>query len=379
MLGFDRGVQTSAQANRKVSAGVSDLLRNIPSDIERRQSQPLPTIFQRYKSLIDSSLRKSLANTTLSAYSMLRYSMGWEDTDGSPMVATQGKALRPTLCLLACEATGGRIEKALPSAISLELIHHFSLIHDDIQDRDQTRHHRPTIWAVWGEPKALTVGNIMRGIANMSLWKLADEDLSPEEILNLTSLLTNAYLEMIEGQYLDISYEGSHNISIADYLEMISKKTGALIRCALCLGALASTRNEPIAQAFLEFGRSLGFIFQIQDDVLGIWGQPNTTGKPVGADILRKKNTLPVVFTMSETRGTDRKILQEIYNGPVIGDEEISSVLDIMDRVGAKQYANDLAIQHHERAMNSLDSIKLVSDFQKDFKDLTNFLLIRQH
>ena len=354
-------------------------MTNPVPDIATGQSQALPAIFQRYRSDISAALRQSLDRDAVPVYQMLRYSMGWADPHGSPTAATEGKALRPTLCLLACEATGGPASRALPAAVSLELIHNFSLIHDDIQDRDETRHHRPTVWAVWGEPKALVAGNALRAVADMSLWRQADEELTAREALRVAALLTEAYLEMIEGQYLDISYEGRHDIGIADYLNMVSKKTGALIRCALSLGALIGTRDEATFEAFRSCGRSLGLVFQIQDDVLGIWGQEEETGKPVGADILRKKSTLPVVFTMSEAGGKDKNSLQQIYRGQVVGEQEVASVLDIMGRVGARQYAHDLAAEHHKRALDALESVELSPELRQDMKDVADFLLVRQH
>ena len=305
--------------------------------------------------------------------------MGWADVEGKPRAATEGKALRPTLCLFACEATGGPVRRALPAAVSLELIHNFSLIHDDIQDRDETRHHRPTVWAVWGEPKALVAGNTLRAIADMSLGRLADHGVAFEEALRVSALLTEAYLEMIEGQYLDISYEGRPDISIADYLNMISKKTGALIRCALNLGAIIGTQDETTVQAFHDCGRSLGFVFQIRDDVLGIWGDEEATGKPVGADIRRKKNTLPVVFAMSQAQGEDIETLLSIYHGPAVGDEEVATVLDILERIGAQEYAQNLAAEHRQQALESLDGVELAPEVKRDIEDLAQFLLVRQY
>ena len=167
-----------------------------------RRATERPAVFRRYRSAIDGALRDEMSGDRLSAYQMLRYSMGWTDVGGKPWAGTQGKALRPTLCLFACEAIGSPTSKALPAAVSLELVHSFSLIHDDIQDQDETRHHRPTLWAVWGKPKALIAGNTLRVIADKSLWSLVDAGASFEEALRATNLLTAAYLEMIEGQYL---------------------------------------------------------------------------------------------------------------------------------------------------------------------------------
>ena len=343
------------------------------------RSEPLPAVFQRYRSAIDRALRANLSRNELPLHHMIRYAMGWADVDGNERSATDGKALRPTLCLLACEATGGRAGTALPGAVSLELIHRFSLIHDDIQDRDKTRHHRPTLWAVWGEPKSLVAGNALRVIADMALWGLVAEGLDFEDALIATGLLTEAYLLMIEGQYMDISYEGRPDIGIRDYLEMISRKTGALIECSLTLGALIGTQDAGTVEAFRRCGRSLGFVFQIRDDVLGIWGDEDSTGKPVGADIRRKKNTLPVVYAMSRAEGADAALLREIYGGESVADKDVSSVLEVMDRVKAMEFAQNLASEHAEQATDALAAMELATGARDEIEELTHFLLVREH
>ena len=299
--------------------------------------------------------------------------------NGMPCVATEGKALRPTLCLFACEATGGHARQALPAAVALEFIHNFSLIHDDIQDRDEMRHHRPTLWAQWGLPKALVAGNILRILADKSLDGLVDQGANIELALAVNRLLTEAYLEMIEGQYLDLTYESRPDIGLDDYLSMISKKTGALIRCSFNLGATIGTDDEATVTAFRESGEALGYLFQIRDDVLGIWGDEETTGKPVGADIRRKKNSLPVVYTMSQATGQSMRALMDIYKKESVTDSDVDDVLDIMRRVRAREYAHELATEHRDRALAALESVELDAAARHDIKDLADFLLARDH
>ena len=324
-------------------------------------------------------MRQRLSDDSLSVYRMLRYSMGWSDANGDPVVATEGKALRPTLCLFACEAAGGRSRTALSAAVSLELIHNFSLIHDDIQDRDETRHHRPTLWKVWGDSRALVAGSTLNMLADMALMQLTHQGVGHQRSLDAAWLLTEAYLKMIEGQYLDISFEGRRDIGITDYLDMISKKTGALIRCAMHLGALIGSDDPATIEAFRECGRSLGFVFQIRDDVLGIWGDQVSTGKPVGADIRRRKNTLPLVYAMSRGSGADQALLEDVYRSSSVDDRQVESVLDLLDRVGASDYARDLAAEHSERAMDALEVAELGPEALKDIEELVYFLQFREH
>ena len=352
---------------------------NPHQNVADAQVVELPGIFRRYRARISDALHSSLSAGNLRVYDMLRYYMGWVDVDGNPCVATEGKALRPTLCLFACEASGGSVREAVPIAAALELIHNFSLIHDDIQDRDETRHHRPTLWSVWGIPEALVAGNVLRVIADVSLERLDHEGVEPDRALASVGLLTEAYLEMIEGQHMDISYEGRPDIGMQDYLTMISRKTGALIRCSMNLGAVIGTRDEATVDAFRACGKSLGYVFQIRDDVLGVWGDEAVTGKPVGADIQRKKNSFPVVYAMSEASDDDRRTLIDIYRQEDITDGDVETVLHIMDGIGVKDHAQSLAARHCDRAMEAVSSVELAPGTRRELEELSHFLLVREH
>lgn len=356
------------------------VILNTPADrMLPRKTAVSPSVLFRYKSDIDCALRKELSGDTLSVYQMLRYSLGWVDLEGKPSDGVKGKALRPTLCLLASEADGRPVSKAMPAAVSLELIHNFSLIHDDIQDQDETRHQRSTLWAALGGPKALIAGNTLRAIADRALWSLVHEGVTFEEALVAAELLTQAYLEMIEGQYLDLAFEGRSDIGIDDYLAMISRKTGSLIRCALNVGAMLGGCKGEVVSAFRECGRSLGLVFQIRDDLLGVWGDETIIGKPVGADIRRKKNTLPVVYAMSRAVGTDKQMLQATYTGDEVGDVEVTRVLDVLERMDVMDYMQSLATKHCELALKSLSTVELPTKTFQDIWEISYFLLDRDH
>ena len=311
------------------------------------------------------------------AYDVLRYNMGWVDADANPIATRTGKALRPTLCLLICEAVGGDPALAIPGAVSVEFIHNFSLIHDDIQDRDETRHNRKTLWAVWGDPKALVAGNVLRVVADECLHQLLDSGLDYDRALAAGTLLTEAYLEMIEGQYLDLQFEGRHDISMSDYLNMISRKTGALIRCSLNLGAVVGAQEQGVGDAFKESGRAMGYVFQIIDDVLGVWGNEETTGKPVGADIRRKKNSYPVVYTMGTANDKDQKMLNKIYEKDELDDSDVDSVLAVMDRLDVKNQAQQEAEKYANVALECLAPVALSREARQELEDLAHFLLVR--
>ena len=342
-------------------------------------SPPLPAVFQRYQATLESALRDRLSDDSSFVYSMLRYNMGWADTQGVPVSAAQGKALRPTLCLLTCEAVCGDFSRAVSAAAAFELIHNFSLIHDEVQDRDETRRHRPTLWTIWGDAKALSAGNVLRVVADVTIEQLRGGHTSFRKVEAIGRVMTEASLEMIEGQYLDVSYEGRSDIGMRSYLDMIARKTGALIRSPMEVGAIMGADDQIVVDAFSECGRALGCVFQIRDDVLGIWGDERTTGKPVGADIRQRKNSLPIVHAMSTADGARKRTLDRVYGQETISDEDVEIVLDIMDGLGTREFAHSLAAEHCERGLECLNVVEIPPDARNDIEEMAVFLLIRQH
>ncbi|MCH2307365.1 MAG: polyprenyl synthetase family protein [SAR202 cluster bacterium] len=310
-------------------------------------------------------------------YEMLRYSMGWIDGNGNPSLS-QGKALRPTLCLYTCESLGTPYEKALPAAVALELIHNFSLIHDDIQDKDLIRHHKPTLWARLGTSKALLAGNIMRVIADKTATGLISNNLPPSVIFEVLELLTQSSLEMIEGQFLDIQFESQSEISINDYLKMISLKTGALIRTSIKVGALVGTQDRKVISNFNDFAINLGVALQIRDEYLGIWGKAPQTGKAVGADILRKKNTLPIIHLKSKSSGVNSKQVQKVFSKDKINSHDVSDILEIMGEIHTKDYTSQRTNHYCNLAFEYLKKLDLDNEYEKDFLELLEFFRSRE-
>ena len=354
-------------------------MANLPVRTPEGGTAPLPEVLVRYRAEVSSALRNSLSQDGPEVYNLLRYYMGWVDEHGYPSAGMEGKALRPTLCLFACEAVGGTPGMAMPAAVALEFIHIFSLIHDDIQDEDETRHNRKTLWKLWGVPKALVAGNVLRVVADQALHKLVHAGLEHDRALSAMGLLTEAYLEMIEGQYLDLSFEGRTDVGVDDYFQMISRKTGALIRCSMALGAVVGSDDPEVAGAFRECGSALGYVFQIRDDVLGVWGEEERTGKPVGADIRRKKNSYPVVYAKENAQQRDVKRLTEIYEKDSVDDADVVTVLDVMDRANVKWHAQNNAASYAEAALDSISHVELSRESRQEIEDLTRFLLVRDH
>jgi geranylgeranyl diphosphate synthase, type I len=339
----------------------------------------LPVILEKYRSEVDSELKAIVNRRESPMYDMMRYHLGWTDEKGNPTRNNSGKALRPALCLFSCEAVGGNYRKALPVAAALELVHNFSLIHDDIQDDDKERRHRPTVWAIWGKPQAINAGTAMRILANSALVRLRGDGISPSRQLLLGERLDEVSLKLIEGQYLDIGFEDRFDIKVSDYLTMINGKTAALISGSMEIGALIGTDDETVVKSFAEAGRNLGLAFQIRDDILGIWGKQVETGKPSGNDIRRKKKSYPVVFALESTSGANRKQLLEIYQNGFMTESEVNEVMAIFERAGARDNAQKLIEKYSSQARQAFNRTDPTASAKREMEDLLQFLTDRNY
>ena len=347
-----------------------------------RPGPRLPGMFVRYKDWIEEALGRSVPETSGADVELiLRYHLGWVDRDGVPAASSssQGKALRPTLCLFACEAVTGSCDRALPAAAALELIHNFSLLHDDIQDQDLERRHQPTAWSLWGIPRALAAGDAMHSTGDLAALGAEGQGVSPQVTLRVSEILTGCCLAMIEGQCLDLEFEGRTDITTGEYLHMIACKTGALIRCGLETGALLAEGDEATVQAFASFGEGLGRAFQIRDDYLGIWGDEATLGKATGNDIRRRKKSYPVVFALERADGAALTDLQRIYCQTELAEDDVQRVLAILDEVGARESSQEITESAANRAMEALNAVEMPAWARKEAEELVDFLARREY
>jgi len=262
-------------------------------------------------------------------YAMQQYHLGWRDAELTPALVDPGKLLRPYLALLACQSVGGRVEQALPLAAGIELIHNFTLIHDDIQDVSPMRRGRATVWNLWGLAHGITAGDSMFALAHLAVHRLHTVGVSADVVLEVLQRLDETILAVCEGQYLDCSYEGNLKITEDDYLSMICRKTSTLIGTAISTGALVGGSDLTTAQALYNFGVNFGMAFQLQDDILGIWGDPKATGKPAAADLSRRKVTLPIIRALRDSG--QRQALADLYRKETITDADVQSMLAILD------------------------------------------------
>lgn len=285
-------------------------------------------------------------------YGMMRYHLGWATQNFAPDRSPSGKRLRPILCLMACEECSGDAHRALPAAAAIELLHNFSLIHDDIEDGDETRRHRPTVWKVWGVPQAINAGDAMFSLAWLGMQRLSLRDVPAATILAALDLFTRTCIDLTEGQHLDMDFERRMSVGVDEYLRMIRGKTAALV--AACTGIGAQIANAPPAQceALWRFGQALGLAFQVQDDVLGIWGDPAATGKAVGNDILRRKKSLPLLHALNDA-GTGAP-LTALLASPDFGPGDLESALAMLEQAESRAFAEQAVRTYHERGVSAL-------------------------
>ncbi len=341
-------------------------------------SASFPPSLARYTDVLEAALRSAVPQDDVPLHRALRYHMGWADPQGIPIAGAGGKRLRPILCLMTCEAVGGSLLEAMPAAVAVELVHNFSLVHDDIQDRDRERHQRPTVWTLWGEPQAMSVGNALYSLACKAMLDLARHQVASPVVLQALAKLMNSSLAMLEGQYLDLEFEQRLDVTPQEYLDMISLKTGALISCAMEMGSLVGSEDPSTVALFLQSGLHIGQLFQLRDDVLGIWGDSATTGKPMHSDIQRKKKTFPVVYAFQHATGAGAKTLHRLYQKEQLHGDDVRQVVEVVEATGARREAHRRASMLADQALESLLPVELAANSRRDMEDLVSFLLYRE-
>ncbi len=340
-----------------------------------RESAALVTeLPARYAADLDRVLREVIGERDDPIHRMVRYHLGWVDERGRPGQFSRGKGLRSTLCLLACEALARDHRPALPAAAALDLLHNFTLAHDDVMDRDILRRGRASVWKIWGVDQAINVGDLLYARAFSALGDLA----VPETVVAAHRLLADTCVTIVAGQSADIEFERRDDVSIDEYLEMISQKTAALIGTSLRLGALAAGAPSATGSGLAELGLAMGIAFQIRDDMLGAWGDPTITGKPVGQDLRRKKKTLPVLTLRRAADAPGRARLAELFAANEPADHQIESVLGLMERFGVREQVRGLADEHTARARTALSALPPPLPDRPEFAALIDYFTTRR-
>jgi geranylgeranyl diphosphate synthase type I len=317
---------------------------------------------------LDAALRLSVDRLQASRnglWEMASYAMGWMGTGAGP--ETTGKRVRPLLCLLICGGCGTDWHAALSPACAIELIHSFSLIHDDIQDLSTTRRGRPSVWKRYGVPQAINVGDT---IFTLAFSLLAGSD--SEHAVEWVRILSATCLHLTYGQFLDLTYEDAKDIGLPEYQEMVGGKTAALAEAACRLGALSAGASGAKQEAFAEFGRTLGLAFQIQDDYLGVWGDPRETGKPNASDLMARKKSLPILYG----RAASEKF-RALFQGDITADS-LPALLAELEECGAEKHSLSLSNQWIEQAFALLKTAQPQGEFAVLLENLVKSLLERR-
>ncbi|QNP70288.1 polyprenyl synthetase family protein [Streptomyces roseirectus] len=298
--------------------------------------QEAPAILERARADVDPELRSAVDTLPPEMRRVARYHFGWQDADGLATTAHAGKAIRPALVLTAADALGGARARtaAVRAAAAVELVHNFTLLHDDVMDRDPTRRHRATAWAVFGDPDAILAGDALQALA----FRLLAGDSHPAAVPAL-GRLASCVVELCEGQQIDTALERREprEVGLAEVLRMAEAKTGALLGCACAIGGLYAGGSADEVDALDLFGRQAGLAFQLIDDVIGIWGDPLHTGKPAGADLAARKKSLPVVAALT-SGGSAADELAALYSGPYVEGELERTALAV-ERAGGRDWA----------------------------------------
>jgi len=317
------------------------------------------TIVQRYLPDIEKTMRQIVAQHLQDEPDfglMMRYALGWVDEQDNPIDHPGGKRLRPTLLLLCAEAAGGDWQAALPAAAAVELLHNFSLIHDDIQDNSALRHNRPTVWKVWGAPNAINAGDALFTMAYVALADVT-ANVSAETAVNLWQRFNRTNLELTRGQHLDMRFERQSIVSTDDYISMITGKSAALLAASAAFGALIARSDPDLADLYAEFGINIGIAFQVRDDILGIWGDPSVTGKSAATDIISQKKSLPVLYGLERSEE-----LRSLYAQQQLSTQDVAQVIRLLDASQAQTYTRDLETMYYNNAMAALEKAQPLTE-----------------
>lgn len=287
-------------------------------------------------------------------FRQIYYHLGWANERYEREDGPTGKRVRAAFCLMCCEALTGSAERALAAAAAIEFLHEFSLIHDDIEDGDRLRRHRPTLWTRVGAPQAINAGDGLFALAQTTLLRSAERGVPAETVLHAQRRFNEVAVQLCIGQHLDMGFEQREAVTPDDYLTMIRGKTVALLAFAGEAGARMAGTDEPTASALHAVGEAMGLAFQMRDDLLGLWGEAHRTGKPVGADIRAKKKSLPVAYALSQPE-SDK--LRALYAASITDDATVAEALRLIEATGAREYVTALIDEQETHAAAMLQHV----------------------
>ncbi|MFF3906827.1 polyprenyl synthetase family protein [Streptomyces sp. NPDC001848] len=344
-----------------------------------RTAVDVSVLLERGRTLATPVLRTAVDRLAPPMDTVAAYHFGWIDAAGNPADGDGGKAVRPALALLSAEAAGRAPEVGVPGAVAVELVHNFSLLHDDLMDGDEQRRHRDTVWKVHGPAQAILVGDALFALANEILLELGTVEAG-----RATRRLTTATRALIDGQAQDISYEHRERVTVAECLEMEGNKTGALLACASSIGAVLGGADDATADALEKYGYHLGLAFQAVDDLLGIWGDPEATGKQTWSDLRQRKKSLPVVAALAAGGEASERLGELLAEDAKSSDfenfseEEFAARAALIEEAGGREWTAQEARRQHTIAVQALDSVRMPQEVRARFTALADFVVVRK-
>jgi geranylgeranyl diphosphate synthase type I len=333
---------------------------------------PSPALDQVHE-LVQPALWAAVARLDPSSARIAAYHFGWAEADGSPGSGSGGKAIRPTLALLSARAAGAAAEVGVPGAVAVELVHNFSLLHDDLMDRDVQRRHRPTVWTVFGPAAAILTGDALLALAHEVL-----SEVGGEAGAAAGALLARATQQLVAGQVDDLGFETRSEVSVPECIAMAAGKTGALLAASSAIGAVLTGAAPQVVAALTEYGEQIGLAFQLVDDLLGIWGDPAVTGKPVGSDLRSRKKTLPVCYALSSDTDAAKE-LAALFDGEWEGTpRQTMLAAALVEVAGGREWARREASHCLDRAVAALRSADIPETVVDELDTLGRFVVGRE-
>ncbi len=331
-----------------------------------------PAVLERARVLVEPSLAAAVDRLADELRLPARYHFGWVEADGSPSDAGAGKGLRPALAVLSAEAVGADASVAVPGAVAVQLVHDFSLVHDDIIDGDVERRHRPTVWAAFGVDDAVIVGDALHNLA----FQVLLEDPSPERVA-ATARLARATTAMIAGQASDMAFDDLPAVDLAACLAMEADKTGALLGYSASVGAVLAGAPAGQVDALEAYGAELGLAFQAVDDVLGIWGDPSVTGKAAGNDLRERKKSMPVALVLSGGGAAAAELADLYATDGDLSDGQVERAATLIAEAGGRDGTVAEARRRLDAALAAVDGIGLESSTVDELAGLARFVADR--
>ncbi|MCH7786649.1 MAG: polyprenyl synthetase family protein [Chloroflexi bacterium] len=323
---------------------------------------------------VDAELSSIVNSRKMPLYRMMSYHMGWHDERGLSDIPLTIQRTHGVLCLLACRAAGGDLDVALPAASAVELVQNFCEIHDDVQGGNPQRDNRDAVWWVWGPAQAINTGDGMHALARLALFRLLDRGVSSVKTFQAVQLLDEASLQTCEGRFLDIEAQERIDMSLDAYLKMTESKSGALVSCAMMLGALAATDDERVLDALGASGAKLGVAMQMRADMRELWNPMGEDAAP-STEVMNKMKLLPVVYALENAKLSDKRRIGEIYFKRVLEPDDVVKLRGVIEEMGVRDACEKLVTQYHDEVVASLGIPGISEEGRADIERFADSLI----